>query len=288
MGPVCIPGSVTVPCEQSAWDFGAQALYLKASYPGFSYDGSTTAGTTETFHKIPYDWGWGFMVEGSYHFSTGSDFNLNWYHYDKTTSGGLSGVIFTDRRSVSFDGSISGTIKPKWDAVNFEFGQHVDYGNFKNIRFHGGVQYARIETAFHLTAVDGTFVGTTNTTMKYNGFGPRVGADMSYDWNNGVSIYAKTATALLVGTHSLYTTERTAPTIITGSASGTIVPELEAKLGATYTRTVAHGDLSLDVGWMWLNYFSAQQEGLAGGLTHESNFGLQGLYLGLKWLGNIV
>ncbi len=84
MGPVCTPGNVTVPCESSAWDFGGQALYLKPSF-GAPFAGVTRVANATSGFDYPYfnknnDWSWGFQLEGSFHFGTGNDIDLNWYH----------------------------------------------------------------------------------------------------------------------------------------------------------------------------------------------------------------
>ncbi|AHE65697.1 Lpg1974 family pore-forming outer membrane protein [Legionella oakridgensis] len=311
MGPVCTPGSVTVPCENTAWDVGIQALYLQPMYTGdFSRTAtvSNASGTvTRDFDRDP-EWSWGFKLEGSYHFSTGNDLNLNWYHLgNKTRTHSVSGASLDIPGIIDItDASYTNSITPRWDAVNLELGQHVDFGQFKNIRFHGGVQYVRIKTELThngsgTVTVPGTVFDGVAASLNasdehtFNGFGPRLGTDMSYDVGNGLAVYANGAGALLTGT-SKFSHSGTASAsglgvlALSGSGSRTIlVPELEAKLGAKYTYAMAQGDLSLDVGYMWVNYFNVHHRGsLANTRDGESDFALQGPFIGLKWVGSVV
>jgi len=291
MGPVCTPGAVTVPCESTAWDFGVQALYLKPVTQG--YVGYTRTSTGDYYNNPRPEWGWGFKLEGSYHFSTGNDLNLNWYHFSKTTTNSYNVFIpagtLVPGVTAGLNNALRLRVEPKWDAVNLEFGQHVDFGDFKNIRFHGGVQYARIE--HEMAAAFNPLVSTAFPIaageVKYNGFGPRIGADMSYDLGNGFAVYGNGATALLIGTNkfdggvAIFPT--TAATTFTSHGSNTqMVPELEGKLGAKYDYAMAQGNLGLDVGYMWVNYFNAQRIGFA-----QEDFAISGPYVGLKWVGNV-
>jgi hypothetical protein len=286
MGPVCTPGNVTVPCESTAWDFGVQALYLQPTTSGSfieqilisGADASNDAAVAvvERNNNFNRKWGWGFKLEGSYHFSTGNDLNLNWYHLDKSThyytpstvtfTAGGNGILFNNGVSTTFN---QFNVKTKWDAVNLEFGQHVDFGEFKKIRFHGGVQYARLEHDY-TTSLNG--VNAFGFTNKYTGFGPRLGADMAYHFGNGIAMYGNGATAILIGDTKLqgYTTQRT------------MVPEMEAKLGLMYNYAMAQGNLGLDAGYMWVNYFNAHNT-----IVGTENFGLHGPYFGLKYVGAV-
>jgi len=283
MGPVCTPGNVTVPCESTAWDFGVQALYLQPVHNNlYGYEYVTTSGNNTHYGDFNHRWGWGFKLEGSYHFSTGNDLNVNWYHLEKDHHRvGLAGFVTPS-------GDISATAydlnhEPRWDAVNVEFGQHVNFGEFKIIRFHGGVQFAQIKNELHANLASTNYYRLEN---KYNGFGPRVGADMSYQLGNGLAMYANGATALLIGDSKFnYATLAALPSTY-AYAEGTrrnMVPELEAKLGLTYTYAMAQGNLSLDGGYMWVNYFSPMHAlNLA-----DNDFALHGPYVGLKYVGNV-
>ena len=307
MGPVCSAVNVTVPCESTAWDVGARALYLQPVYSGGGY---SYAAVNNNNRYLDYNntWGWGFMVEGSYHFETGSDANLNWYHFSRSANksytvnnaGGLGNLVSVTNTTT---GNIS--TDPKWDAVNLEFGQHVDFGEKKDIRFHGGVQYARIANTTTLSAtltgainsIAGNAAGTYSVSYQrkptYNGFGPRVGADMGYAWGNGLGVYANGAMALLAGSSkvAISATDNQGNSLTQSASKSTIAPELEAKLGLSYDYAVAQGDLTLDLGWMWVNYWNVTQT-VAGigplSVAQEGDFGVQGLYFGLKWLGNVA
>ncbi len=296
MGPVCSAVNVTVPCESTAWAVGAKALYLKPSVSTGIYDPLLSSG----INNQP-NYSWGFEVEGAYHFNTGNDININWYHLSRSKTSnygvgtlnsftGLDGITTTSTRQV---GSFS--TNPKWDDVNFEFGQHVDFGDNKAIRFHGGAQYVRLvndidasyTSSVTRAGVATSYNQTTDFDRTYNGFGPRVGADMSYDFGNGLGIYANGATGLLAGTRSFNNSyiDNRGNSIYTRASRTAVVPTMDAKLGLMYSYAMAQGDLTLDAGWMWVNYFNAHNDAAS---STTSDFALQGLYFGLKWMGNVA
>jgi len=297
MGPVCTPGAVTVPCESTAWDFGVQALYLEHTGTDFFGERRGPFGTNPTGYwnqdGVNSDWEWGFKLEGSYHFGTGNDIDINWYHFNPSHRFDLRDFTLT-----AFDPSLDVAdradwrvhLRPEWDAVNFEFGQLVNFGEHKVIRFHGGVQYAHIK---HRRTFDSLYYINTPTVLplngafvfqeEFNGAGPRVGMDMSYHIGNGFAIYANGATALLVGETRHHALDRLRSYRLRGDRDE-VVPEMEAKIGAMYTYATGSGDFTLDAGYMVTHYWNA----LHTGFTGATDFSVDGVYFGAKWVGNVA
>ena len=121
--PSCAAGNVTVPCEKSAWDLGVDALYARS-------DDNQLA----NMNGFRAKYGWGFRLEGSYHFGTGNDAAVNWAHGKRTTDSTVNANVL----------SLTNTL----DIVNFELGQVVNFGENVSARFNGGVQYVTVKDDF--------------------------------------------------------------------------------------------------------------------------------------------
>lgn len=318
MGPVCSAINVTIPCESTSWMLGGKGLYLSTN----AGHGSNTI-TTGTGQQIGTDigpkYGWGFMIEGAYNFGTGNDININWYHINNgnhhyTGVAGVSGIspAYSLPGQVDYLSAITFgaggylSVGPHWDAVDIEFGQHVDFGENNSVRFHAGFDWARVgytaqndqNGTVTLTPIAGgasvtpSFDNNITYQATYNGFGPRIGSDWAYDWGNGLGMYANGAMGLLAGTSKntgTYLNVNTGSSVSETNSATIVVPELEGKLGLTYDYATSMGDLTLDVGWMWVNYFGAlKAAGTYQGAPTDVNFGLQGPYVGARWMGNVA
>lgn len=300
--PTCTPGDVTVPCVANMWDIGVQALYLNTTYSrGLAYQLNTTG----TLREVDPDGGWGYRLEGSYHFGTGNDITFDWTHYDvNDTLLGYRGSypLLTIFGPVTVPANYSLYLDNKFDQVNMVLGQHTDMGLLKNARFYGGFQYADIRVkglqTFSVSPAVVSAIGGVRGQYQtdFNGVGPVIGIDYSYDLTPAFSITANTATSILFGTartdNSVLYNNGLVPVDIYGSKKS-IVPSLQAKLGANYAFPLAYGILNIEGGYEVINYFNALQNqtpginnvfGTRGVATND--FSLYGPYFGLKWLGN--
>lgn len=301
MGPVCSDKDSTA-CKASLWEVGGSALYLQPvnnSFKTAPLNGSDLAVGKD------FPWSWGFKLEAAYHYTQANDLALNWSRVNTSMSGhsslntpniisfGLLGKVTVESLDTQYAAA------QNWDAVNIELGRRVDFGEQDTLRFYGGGQYVRLKNsesthADARTSADTILLdipssptnGAISQASTYNGFGPRIGADLSHTLAYGVSLYAKGATAVLAGNNnaSLTSTVLDNPTSTIKSNAVSVVPEFEAKLGATYDYSSFNGALKFDAGWMWITYLNLR------GINKfkQDDFSIEGPYIGMKWVGQVM
>lgn len=300
----CNADSVTVPCEKSAWDLGLQALYVETNSIGSVAHAAVTTGSdiATTYNELDPEGDWGYRLELSYHFGTGNDINVNWTHIEADSDSHLTSLAddINNLTGLTPSADVKTHLEDEFDAVNFEFGQHVDFGEHYNARIHGGLQYMSVERELtqRSAALAPANVGDNNTLVAksdFDGFGPRAGLDTSYDFGNGFAIYGNAAVSLLAGDDD-YTAANTATVGTTATVTTAIYSEskivagAEGTVGVAYTHPMAQGDLTFNLGYQVVNYWEpstgfAAATAVPGG---DSNFGYHGVTFGAKWVGNVA
>lgn len=276
----CKPGQVMVPCEMSAWDFGAEALAFT----------QREGVMNQVFADKYYDWNWGFRLAGSWHWGTGNDFNINWMHYNNATQNTLNPADVLNTNAAAQMNAAGGTVSgsSKFDVVNLEFGQVVDFGEMWTIRFHGGVEGAYLENG-----LSGNNLFTDNAwRQKVAGWGPRAGADLMYHFDNGLGFFSNGAFSVLSsrsnitsngggfnsGTNTVGSVPGLTQFTATNGGRRLMVTHTEYKLGAEYVQPLAQGDLTWKVAWEAHDFINASLGGAA-------DMAWDGISFGLHWLG---
>ena len=286
MGPLCNAENVAVPCNHSGWAVDAQALYLQSSSTALNTGGHQTINDHDLYENAGNNWGWGFKLEGAYHFKNSRDIDINWYHLDSQKISYLVGPM-TDAAEAYISGQhIQNKHRPTWNAINLEVGLPIDIGRLSRVRLHAGVEYVSLRELlqFKSSGIEADWIYRAHN-ITYNGLGPRVGADMFYNIYQNFSVNAKSGVGMYAGASR----ENALGIKADGKASSSfissmyIVPELNIQLGGNYTLKTANGALSLNTGWMFINYFQALITRVAG-VVHSESFGFQGPYVGLTWL----
>lgn len=289
MGTAACQGlPLTISCEEKHWDLGVQALYLQ---PVVGPERTLAMGALDGASAFHNKWGWGFLLDGSYHFSTGNDLNLNWTHYDVSTQGGaylgttpLGTATFTPNRVNRFD------------QVNLLIGQQVTVSPKTKTHFVAGLQYAGIRsdlTGFYSITTDELDAGITAITQynqaEYNGLGPVIGADYAYSLGRGWHATVAGAFSVLYGTGRNNSEFFYGPNNITGTSSYSsthlVVPAMDLAFGLKFEVATHAGLLNVLGGYRTINYFNSLVSVTSSG-TYQANFGLYGPYFGFNWLGN--
>lgn len=331
------PFAVTVPNQQGGFSFGADALYMKPSATNTNYfvNFGTPALTTTTTsfsgsnQSADPNWNWGFDAFLGYRIpGTGNDVTLTWTHLcQKTTSDSsvqpgvtIPGVtVFGIPLPATTLNPIAATASStfKYDAVDLDLGQKVNFGDQFLFKMFAGVRFARIEQdldSTYGTVLPAAFFPTTTTaalnldqTSKFSGAGPRIGFSGRYCFGQGAfggfGLDANVATSLLIGstdssinptfvTTTFTGNTATGSTVISGNVDSDmkchVVPAVDANLGLDYTYNFNNCDRSslvIQAGYKVINYWDVTQFPVGnGGLLSANNatsVGFHGPYAGV-------
>ncbi len=303
MGVSCSAYNVDGYCANSAWSLGVQALYLQPNSDLYQNTVTLSAGSSAINLGLNPNWSWGFAVNGAFYLNAANELAINWSdlrdNNSKSYSPSSLSYLYPSGTSVNAQfNSVYQSLHLEWDQVNLEYAQHLTLSPYTLLRVHGGGEYSRLVNMGYnvynsTVSINGALPVATSFNGLYNasysGFGPRVGAAFDLSPLDGYTLYARAAVAILAGTSKSNVTAN--QTFRINYNHATVVPELEGRLGGQFTYPMTTCHLNLDLSWMWTNYFNVLTSAVSpasNSISQSTNFGLQGLSMGLQWLGNIV
>jgi hypothetical protein len=301
---------------------GAEGLDLRPLNGDVDYVTADPLTASGSFYNsavsTSYQWGW--RVYAGIRFTDNDDLTVSWMTYnpsnnDSVTNTAAQTLVPRWNASETTWSDVMGKVKNSFTDVYGVLGHNIHFNNPWSVRFAGGLEWTKLNSDFTVVATNSssaTLDGSGfDSTSHFRGFGPRVEFDVTYHLPYNLALFADTNAALLVSTRKLSLEAINPPTDTTlndstyFSTRHVVVPKFGTRLGASYTWIFgqAGGEgaclsaLKVDAGWQVETYVHAIErvEGRVGGpedtafvTTKTSNYGDQGLFIGLEYSSGVV
>ncbi len=290
---------VTVPNQQGGFTFGADGLYLRPSSSSTGFDvvdttsvvtpspNLTVINTDSNIRRLDPKYHWGFDIVAGYRFPcTGNDIMATWTHLNdtrdsETTVTAPFSVPGFNLTSYASDSST----QFRYDAVDLNFGQKVNFGSDFLFRMFAGARIAELKQDLNTTINSSgittgviTPTSVTNTTTidqssKFQGVGPEIGIEGRYCIGAGFGADASLLTSILIGKlDNDLDIQDTQTTVFPGATPSTIVanthrtndftthgvPTVDINVGLDYTynfNNCSRSSLVIQAGYKVVHYW---------------------------------
>jgi hypothetical protein len=259
---------------------------------------------------ISTDYQWSWRLYGGIKFTDNDDITLSWIRMraDDSNSVGIlegNGGIPKWLDNSSWD-SISGKVDFDLDDVYGVWGHTINFNNPWSVRFAAGLDYVRLNSDMTVNAVvidssNGSIGNTAHSHLR--GFGPRVEFDATYHLPYNFALFANANAALFMSERKISIYPNVSPDIESDffstsfSTRHVVVPKFGMRLGASYGWMFGQSGgeggsvstLTIDAGWQVESYIHAIERpdgdffDESFQTTQASNFGDQGLFVGIKY-----
>lgn len=320
------PDHVLVPCFKGGFEFGLTGAYMRSDYHKVDYALRDTDFNYVVDGKYldidsEYHFAWGAMI-GWRFANTANDLRLSYFDLNsddsnsaKTTeSSHLQRVVGVDNNYWFTGGGYhleSARGKNEFDvsAIDLEFGQHIDVGCHTSMRFFVGVSHHDVEKDTVITYSGSRQIGESPLYLmsevvkkrsEFEGWGPRLGFDSQYAFNNGFGLVGHFSTAFFFGEldSSVSAQQRDVnseeeATVGFGPQDAKVkirsrhivVPNVDLRLGLDYSYAFDGGSIvTTEVGYWGKTYFGGVNDTDLGVTRHASqldNVTFHGAYLSL-------
>lgn len=279
--------------DHEGWHVGFQAIYTQNNFN--TPTSSTPTATSTTVQTIPVNWTLGYKTQIAYLFDEDLDLNLNWVHFNSTSSqntqseDNLSGQYTVNQfgsapesytnAAVSEINQVDTNIDNKVNTVNFEFGRSSFLTEHIDLRIQVGIQYANIQQNVNQTASNTTINSEFNYNddqrdTSFSGIGPRAGFDIYYGLGGGFFLITTQAFALPTGRVTINSTAHQSNETNTGLGNTVtatsnelkLISDYEAVFGLRFEQIFLESKFGIDVGYQMTSYDIAKQSGFFLGL----------------------